>query len=142
MDMEEYITEFKEVLCNVHKGTFKRLKPHLENAGLTFPQFLILELVDDSGLMMKEIAERMHISLPAVTGFIDKLSNLDYVERIADPNDRRVSIIKMTSKGKVALDQIQNERAKSMKSVFSNFSEDELKQYMFLMHKLESVITN
>lgn len=142
MDMQSYITEFRQVLCNIHKSNLVKLKPVLEDAKLTFPQFLILELVDDSGLMMKEIAEKMHISLPAVTGFVDKLSKLNYVERSADPSDRRVSIINLTENGKIVLDKIQAFRAERMAKVFSQFADDELIKYLELMKKLENIILN
>lgn len=141
MDMKEYISEFRDILRSVHCSTLSTLKPSLEEANLTFPQFLIMQLIDDSGLMMKEIAEKMAISLPAVTGFVDKLSKLQYVERCSDPNDRRVSIINLTESGKVALDTIQNIREQRMAKVFSSFDENELKDYLRLMKKLAVTIT-
>lgn len=140
MDMKSYISEFRDILRNVHGSTLATLKPCLEEANLTFPQFLIMELIDSSGLMMKEIAEKMAISLPAVTGFVDKLSKLEYVQRCSDPNDRRVSIINLTESGKTTLDLIQNIREERMARVFSNFDESELNDYLRLMKKLEATI--
>lgn len=142
MDMDSYIDEFRRVLHNVHRSTFRNLKPLLDEANLTFPQLLIMELIEANGLKMKEIAETMNVSLPAITGFVDKLSNLDYVQRLDDPSDRRVNIIVLTTNGKSTLDSIQKARAKRMSLVFDNFSDDELKEYLKLMHKLERTILN
>lgn len=142
INMSEYVLEFKTVLCNIHNQTFKDLKPMLDNANVTFPQFMILELLSENSLKMSEIAERMHVSLPAVTGFVDKLTKLEYLKRSNDPSDRRVTLVSLTEKGKSTHLEIQSKRLEKMAKTFSQFSEDELSKYIELMRKLEGIILN
>ena len=45
------------------------------------------------------LAQRMQVSMPTVTGLIDRLAATGYVRRSSEPEDRRHVIIMLTAKG-------------------------------------------
>ena len=49
---------------------------------------------------MTEISNRVQLDTPSITGYINRLIKEDLVIRIDDPNDRRLSRISLTDKGK------------------------------------------
>lgn len=74
--------------------------------GITAAQsFVIFDVMDHPGTSVKDIAARVQLDSPAVTGLIDRLAKEDLVERRDDPNDRRSLKIYLTNKGKDLAEQ-------------------------------------
>jgi len=68
--------------------------------GITVGQsFVIFDLLANEGSSVKDIATRVQLDSPAITGFIDRLIKEGLVERREDPSDRRSLQIFLTSKG-------------------------------------------
>lgn len=61
--------------------------------------FVIFDVMDHEGTSVKDIAARIQLDSPAVTGLIDRLVKEDLVERSEDPADRRSLKICLTPKG-------------------------------------------
>lgn len=69
--------------------------------GITLGQsFVLFDLLEHDGAGIKDIAGRVQLDSPAVTGLVDRLSRQGLVERIDDPSDRRSVKIQLTEKGK------------------------------------------
>lgn len=69
--------------------------------GITVGQtFILFDLLDHDGSAVKDIAERVQVDSPAVTGFVDRLIREELVDRTVDRDDRRVMKINLTPKGK------------------------------------------
>jgi len=56
--------------------------------------------MDHEGTSVKDIANRIQLDSPAVTGLIDRLVKEDLIERKEDPEDRRSLKIHLTPKGR------------------------------------------
>jgi DNA-binding MarR family transcriptional regulator len=77
------------------------------NYGITATQsFVILDLLDHDGSSVKDIAFRIQLDSPAVTGVIDRLFKEDLVQRLEDPSDRRSLQILLTPTGRSLAEQI------------------------------------
>ncbi|HNY65043.1 MAG TPA: MarR family winged helix-turn-helix transcriptional regulator [Deltaproteobacteria bacterium] len=69
--------------------------------GITVGQtFILFDLLDHDGSSVKDIAERVQVDSPAVTGFVDRLIREGLVERFVDQEDRRAMKIHLTPKGR------------------------------------------
>lgn len=69
--------------------------------GITVGQtFILFDLLAHDGSSVKDIAERVQVESPAVTGFVDRLIRESLVERSTDQTDRRVMKIHLTPKGR------------------------------------------
>ncbi len=69
--------------------------------GITATQsFVLFDLLQNEGSNVKEIAFRIQLDSPAVTGVIDRLYKENLVERVEDPYDRRSLQIFLTPKGR------------------------------------------
>ncbi|MDH7479237.1 MAG: MarR family transcriptional regulator, partial [Syntrophomonadaceae bacterium] len=69
--------------------------------GITVGQsFVLFHLLDNDGSSVKEIASRVQLDSPALTGIIDRLVREELVERREDPEDRRSLRISLTLKGR------------------------------------------
>jgi len=68
-------------------------------------------------LSMSEIGNKLLMPKPHVTAQIDKLIAENMVERLLDPNDRRIINIKLTEKGKEDLKMISHEMSQEMRQL-------------------------
>jgi MarR family 2-MHQ and catechol resistance regulon transcriptional repressor len=78
---------------------------HLATKGfeITRPRFTLLRLLylsPEQRLPQTEIAQEMGVSSANVTQLIDALEREDWVERVINPSDRRVTYAKLTESGK------------------------------------------
>ena len=72
--------------------------------GLPHPGSLkaLLLLEPGSPPPMRALAQDMHCDASYMTGLVDALEGLGYVERRASPTDRRVKLVQLTDKGEAA----------------------------------------
>ena len=72
--------------------------------GMKAAQYRVLHLLAHHGvLQISEIGRRLYISKPYMTALIDAMIEEGLAERQADPDDRRVALIRITGKGKTCL---------------------------------------
>lgn len=78
-------------------------------------------------LSMSEIGCKLSIPKPHVTAQVDKLIAEEMVERIFDPNDRRIVNIRFTEKGKEDFKAIKQEISKDMRERIEKLDVERLK---------------
>jgi len=91
----------------------RRLARGLEDHGLCVWEFDVLATLrrnEPGGLSPKRLLEELLLSSGAMTNRIDRLEQSGYVERIPDPNDRRGIIVRLTRKGRAAVDPAVEDR--------------------------------
>jgi len=87
-------------LVKVVHGIYSKLNKELLKAGLTAPQFEVISLLARiKDVKLKDIGELLLITGGNVTGIMDRLEKMGYVERIRDVSDRRVIKARLVKKG-------------------------------------------
>lgn len=98
-----------------------------DRLGMNVTDLRCLELViGEPGLSAGRLAEQTGLTTGAVTGVLDRLERAGYVERRADPNDRRRAVIEATA----AADLVARELGRideTVASVLGNYSRGEQK---------------
>jgi DNA-binding MarR family transcriptional regulator len=102
LELEAY-TLLRQV--NSMMDTYNRYD--LRNEDLTVPQFMILTYATSDGVPLSAISGRMLCDNSNLTGIVERLISKGYVERRPDPQDRRVSLICLSSAGAEKLRQIK-----------------------------------
>lgn len=75
--------------------------------GFTVSQcYCLLELLDEEGITMQELSERMNLNTSTMTRIVDKLVRDGFVERNRSQLDRRVVIVQLTDEGRVSAGQL------------------------------------
>lgn len=77
-------------------------------------------------LSMSEIGTKLSISKPNVTALVDKLIAVNMVERVWDPNDRRVINVQMTEKGKKNFKIIKDDISQEMRKRIQTLDEERI----------------
>ena len=111
---------------------------HAKGPGM-FPRERILMVVldaGDEGLRQKDIAERLGLNAPAITEQIDRLEAEHYLERCANPNDRRSTLVKLTEKGRARAYEVADERRERAAEFCAMLTEEEKDTLISLLDKL------
>lgn len=78
----------------------KLYKPHLDNLGITYTQYVtLLALWDKDNLTVKELGNKLYLDSGTLTPLLKKLENMDIVKRVRDKEDERNVYAKLTDKG-------------------------------------------
>lgn len=105
--------------------------------GITVPQsFILFALLEQDGQNVKDLAGRLSLDSPAITGLLDRLEKEDLVERRNDPEDRRALKVYLTGKGRSVAGDIYKIAADFNEELNSAF-DDKQKQ---VLKKLINVI--
>jgi len=83
---------------------------------------LLSELPPSSPLSLKDVAERLGISLPAASRAVDPLVRRGLVERREDTDDRRVKRVRTTPEGDALSQRLMAARVTALEELLSDFS--------------------
>lgn len=102
------------------------LKQHLKLAGLTPLQFLILTVLDqEDGQAAGEIGARLTLDSATLSGTLDRMRDGEWIEKIADPKDRRVVRIHTTAKAKKIAPSLTKLRIAANDEILADLSLEE-----------------
>ncbi len=108
-------------------------------AARVFPRERILLTVLESGedgLRQKDIAEALGINASSLSEQIDRLETDRYLERVANPDDKRSTLIRLTEKGKARAWEVSSARQERAAAFCGNLTDEEKDTLIALLTKL------
>ena len=94
---------------------------------LTIPQLKSLFYVSGHGKVNPSaLAAGIHVTPANVTGIVERLVEQGLLTRNADADDRRVSWLTVTDKGKTLINDLREGRAQEMRRILDKLTEQEL----------------
>lgn len=95
---------------------------------LTIGQLKSLIFIDFEGsTCVKDLARALKMAPPNATKLVDSLVKEGLVSREENPDDRRLLLLKTTSKGKTLIANLRESAIKQMSDLLTQFSLDELR---------------
>lgn len=123
-------------------GTLRRhLDPFFARAGISGAQWAILwnlyRAQEDGqpNLRVTDLGERLLIRPPSVTGVIDRLVRSGLITRSASPEDKRVSLIALTPRGREVVETLHNAHDEKVTTLLGVLSDSEQKQLHGLLER-------
>jgi DNA-binding MarR family transcriptional regulator len=108
----------------------------LRSEDLTMPQFMILNYATADGVPLSEISARMLCDNSNLTGIVDRLISKGYVRRKPDAQDRRVSLICLTTAGAEKLRRIKPRHHARVSRRMRNLSEAQVQELRDILQRL------
>lgn len=107
-ERERLIATVQGLSDELHRAlTQADLRPLLDSS-LTLPQLRLLAVLGFDGVLGgQELARRLGVSTPTVTGMVDRLVARGLVERREAVGDRRVRPVALTEEGELLLERIR-----------------------------------
>lgn len=98
-----FVRSLEDQLCfEVYKASngFSRMYGRaLKSFGLTFPQYLVLlALWDEDHVFIKNISDRIGMSIGTLNPILNRLSTQGWIEKVASDIDKRAVIVTLTEK--------------------------------------------
>jgi MarR family transcriptional regulator, organic hydroperoxide resistance regulator len=99
----------------------------LSNYKITPPQFVALQwLFEDGDMTIGELSNKMYLACSTTTDLVDRMEKNVLVERVKDPNDRRVVRIHLLEEGERIIDEVIKKRQAYLEGILVNFSLEEI----------------
>jgi len=110
------------------------------DVNITPHHFEIIRLLEEEGtLHVTEIGERLQIAKAQMTKLIDKLADLNIVERKTDIADRRTINITLTGQGRTVLEEHKNSVMSAIRETTSRLTDKELEDLSTSLRTLQGI---
>lgn len=101
--------------------------------------WLLNDLSDNNGKTMSYYSEKMMIPKSNLTLIADKLIDGGLIERVFDPNDRRIIILKITEKGEKYLYKFKEKVVKEMEERLGLYSDNDIRRLNELIEEMKTI---
>ncbi len=123
-----------KIICDAFSERVMRL-------GVTRVQWIALYyLGKEEVISQKELAEKMNIKESSVARLLDRMERDGLVERVKNENDKRVTNLRLTDKGKQYRIKLLPEGEEFEKLLYKNISDEEMKIFTMVLSKMVSNI--
>ncbi|MEH7483631.1 MarR family transcriptional regulator [Neobacillus drentensis] len=144
MKHENSQEENGDIVANIEKdlryisGIIKQKgREMLSNYTITPPQFIALQwLFEDGDMTIGELSNKMYLACSTTTDLVDRMEKNLLVERVKNPNDRRVVRIHLLEEGKRIIDEVIKKRKVYLEEVLVDFSSEEIQLLQKSLTKL------
>jgi DNA-binding MarR family transcriptional regulator len=104
--------ELLELWHHLMRGSSQQMYALIAELDVSITQMKTLHVLADGGseLSVKELSDRLGLSLPGASRIVDALMRRGWLERREDPDDRRMKRVRITDEGRKVLDRIEAAR--------------------------------
>ena len=122
--------------CYIAKP-FKRLL----DEGVSPEMYTCIRIVQESGgnITMSELARWMHMPKQQMTKLVDRLIDRQFVERVSDPDDRRIIRLRLTDRAQDYIDHFLEQETAYYRDLFDSMPQtdrDDFHRALETMHRV------
>jgi DNA-binding MarR family transcriptional regulator len=104
---------------------------------------LVLGILRDHGpLSPSALSDRLIVTRATVTGVLDSLERRGFVERSANPTDRRGQIARLTPAGREVLQELRTLVHRKEKAWAGVLTDAELRTFIDLLHRIQDGVVD
>jgi len=108
--------------------------------GLNLAEGSCLAIIDRHGPMpLTDVASRENLSAPTITKIVVRLERQGLIERLADPTDRRVSLVAVSKQGAALLERLRSSRTAYLHRKLRELSAEDLHRLLAALPVLEEL---
>ena len=126
-------------------GLLKRvMEPHFARFGISGSQWSVLRTLHRSevdgqpALRQTDLGDRLVVRPASVTGVVDRLQRLGFVDRTASATDHRAKIVSLTGPGRDLVARVLQHHPAQMRRVLDGLNDPEQTQLQRLLDRLSS----
>lgn len=144
--------ELGHLLNKASRLTKLRVNTKLNGFNLTFPQYVLIKHIYQRELALNEIeseeekkkmlltpasiAEELGYVRAAITGIIDRLIKLGFVNREINPYDRRSLLISLTEKAREIIVDVDNFLEDTSRNILEGFEQSEVEEMAVYLQRI------
>lgn len=135
-------------LAELLRETVVRLQPSTEeisaawsDAHVTMQQLRVMTILYHEGpTRVSDLARRLSVSTPTITGILDRLVRQRLSYRMSDPRDRRVVLNNLTHDGRELVERLMPAHGDRAAAALARLSDDEREMLLYSLTALLRVI--
>jgi DNA-binding MarR family transcriptional regulator len=119
--------ELLDLWSHLMRGSSQQMFAVLGELDLTMTQMKTLSMLDDciEEVSVKELSERLVLSLPATSRTVDGLLRRGLLSRHEDLEDRRIKRVRLTDEGRRVVHRIVTARLQGLEAFATTLSDDQ-----------------
>lgn len=125
----KYSMEFQIplIIKDINSKINQKITESLKATGLTVPQITAIKLIaHHKELTVSQLSEEMCLTKATVSGILDRLENLNIVERTRSNEDKRVVYVKFSEQGSKTAYEIKDLMNSCFDNIFNGVNEEQL----------------
>lgn len=131
MDRIDKVSDIFADMVNMAMKMEDQAVKKLSARDLSVAEIRTLEAIGlDSAKSMSQVVQSLNVSMGTLTTAINKLVGKEYVERFRIPEDRRVVKIKLTEKGRHAVEEHNQVRRRMVRQAVEDMDADEVDMFI------------
>jgi DNA-binding MarR family transcriptional regulator len=124
---EELVVQIIEAQRRMNRVIRERTLDSWVKLNLTIPQLKSLFYISRHGKVNPSgLASGIRVTPANVTGIVDRLIEQGLLTRTPDPDDRRISWLRVTDSGKTLINDLREGRAQEMRRTLGKLTKEEL----------------
>ncbi|MDY4954663.1 MAG: MarR family transcriptional regulator [Candidatus Onthomonas sp.] len=134
----------KEILhtyLRIYRSISEEYRGRFGNINLTFPQTLVLSLLSSEGSMpISELARATGSANSTISGVLDRLEQMDLIQRVRSEKDRRVVYVTLTPHFDEVREELEGSVEDSFPGLIDKLSPEEVEQVRTGLEVLERAL--
>jgi DNA-binding MarR family transcriptional regulator len=124
---KQLAAELLELWHHLMRGSSEQMYALIAELDVSITQMKTLHVLTDSDreISVKELSDRLGLSLPGASRIVDALLRRGWVERKEDPDDRRMKRIGITDAGRVVLERIETARLAGLENYAASLTPEQ-----------------
>jgi DNA-binding MarR family transcriptional regulator len=124
---KQLAAELLALWSHLMRGSSQQMFAVLGELDLTMTQMKTLSMLDDcvEEISLKDLSERLGLSLPATSRTVDGLLRRDLLSRHEDLADRRVKRVRLTDEGRRVVQRIVTARLQGLEAFAATLSDEQ-----------------
>ncbi|MEB6547780.1 MarR family transcriptional regulator [Heyndrickxia sporothermodurans] len=139
MDNELYKLEL--IFRNIYRKMKEQFNSRM-NEYVTTNEYMVLKLMYNGKMRVTDLSKTLEVSASHITSITDSLVQKNLIERSRSSKDRRVVDLELTTEGRALIKNLNQITSNYMQEMFGVFTDDEKKELITLLHKLENQLFN
>jgi DNA-binding MarR family transcriptional regulator len=130
--------ELLDLWTHLMRGSSRQMFAVLGELDLTMTQMKTLSMLDDcvEEVSVKELSERLVLSLPATSRTVDGLLRRGFLSRHEDAEDRRIKRVRLTDDGRAIVHRIVTARLQGLEAFAATLSDEQRASLMAALSEL------
>lgn len=127
MDSDFEAFEIAMLIKEIYSKIMHIIGNSFQEDGLTHQQLMIIKLIaHNKEVNISELCNEMALTKGTVSGIVQRLETAGYVKKIKHDEDKRNTYVTFSEKGYLFAKEFRDEINNSFKTVFKNFSPEDM----------------
>ena len=130
-DREELKTQLLDELFANAPGKALLFMRHWPGGALSLVHLNVMMILGADGPMpMNQLADALDVSQASTTGIVDRMEQRGLITRERVPEDRRVTRVQLTDRGRQAIERLGAERRDKLGKLLDELTDEELQAFL------------